>query len=120
VKDFNSATLLYKHDPRYFCARGAAQASQHNYQKAIVDCTQSIAIAPQRVHPYLTRGLSYARLGRYHLALRDLSQAIKKYPKYGDAYYQRSLVHRKLGMRTRAKKDMQAAKKYGYGDPAAM
>ncbi|MBN8660713.1 MAG: tetratricopeptide repeat protein [Candidatus Obscuribacter phosphatis] len=120
VKDITAAIKLYQNEPKYFCARGAAQASLHNYQKAIADCTKSIALAPHRTHPYLTRGLSYARLGRYQLALKDLNQAIRQYPKYGDAYYQRSLVYRKLGLRARAKRDLQAAKKYGYGDPAAM
>lgn len=116
----SEAIELDPNNAMYYCARGSALVRDHQYEKAIADCTQSLKLNPFRVHPYMSRGMAYTRLGKYKLALQDLNEAIRRLPNYGEAYFERAMVNDLIGNKPQSKRDLKKAYKYGYQSPEAM
>ena len=70
-----------KYADAYFW-RGIALVATRQYDKALADFTQVIALSPTDVQALSNRGLVYRRLKQFDLALKDLNQAIEIDPAY--------------------------------------
>jgi len=80
-----------------FRNRGIAFKSKGNYDRAIEDYSQAIALNPQFADAYLSRGIAYKTMGDYNHAIEDYSHAIELNPGYADAYDARCYVKAILG-----------------------
>ncbi len=66
--------------------RGTAYLSKGDYDRAIADYTQAIAINPQDAEYYIARGYAYDRKGDHDHATADFSKAAAINPWSGDIY----------------------------------
>jgi len=76
-----------------FIARGNAHSSLKQYDRAIADYDQAIALNPGLAVAYSNRGLAYADKQQYDRAIADYDQAIAVNPDYTRAYYGRGRAH---------------------------
>jgi tetratricopeptide (TPR) repeat protein len=70
---------------REYSNRGIAYANNGEYDRAIADFTQAIALKPDFALAYSNRGNAYANKGEYDRAIADYTQAIKLNPNVADA-----------------------------------
>ena len=78
-----------------YYTRGLAYNSLKNYEKAILDFTESIKIDPSS-RSYYVRGRIYETLKRYDEAIRDYDEAIKLDPDFEAPYYNKLTIRDKL------------------------
>jgi len=60
--------------------RGVELAEQEEYERAIVEFTESIELAPNYALAYFNRGLAYYYLGDYDNAIKDYTEALRLKP----------------------------------------
>jgi tetratricopeptide (TPR) repeat protein len=77
--------------------RGLAFSDQANYELAIADFTQAIALNSNLTEAYFGRGVAYYDQQEYALATADYDQAIALSPNYAEVYNNRGLVFADLG-----------------------
>ena len=92
-----------------FYNRGNIYMSLGEYQKAINDYDQAIAINPKDAMVFCNRGFAYANLGEHQKAINDYDQAIAINPKDARSFYNRGLSYRKLEKEEKAIKDFKKA-----------
>ncbi len=92
-----------------FFNRGVAYANLKEYQKAINDYDQAIALNPKNAEVFGNRGFAYANLGEHQKAINDYDQAIAINPKDARSFYNRGLLYRKLEKEEKAIKDFKKA-----------
>jgi tetratricopeptide (TPR) repeat protein len=100
--------LTIQSDEAYFI-RGQAKQQLSDYQGAISDYSQCIAIDPQKGMAYYFRADSKNDLGDNQGAITDCSKAIAIDPQMDIAFYLRGFVRNVLGDREGAIADMTAA-----------
>ena len=76
--------------------RGKIAYSKGDFQQAIRNLTQVIAIYPNFAEAYNNRGLAYKNLKDYSSAIRDYTQAIALNPNYAEAYVNRGIAYTDL------------------------
>jgi tetratricopeptide (TPR) repeat protein len=69
--------------------RGTDYLKQGNYDLAIEELSQAIAIAPGLAEAYNNRGIAYEMKRDYDQAIRDFTKAIEIRPGIAAAYYNR-------------------------------
>jgi Flp pilus assembly protein TadD len=79
-----------------FIKQGKAAYESGDFQQAIQNLTQAIAINPRYAAAYNNRGISYYDLKNYSSAIRDYTQAIAINPNDALAYYNRGLSYSRL------------------------
>jgi tetratricopeptide (TPR) repeat protein len=77
--------------------RGYDYYQQGEYQKAIEEYNQAIALDPNYTDAYNNRGLAYTNLGLTQQAIADYSKAIELNPNYALAYYNRGVIYGNMG-----------------------
>jgi tetratricopeptide (TPR) repeat protein len=73
-------------DAKFYNNRGIAFAEKGQYDLAISDFNQAIAIDPMYSKPYNNRGIVYRRREQYHQAISDFNKAISMNPLDAEAY----------------------------------
>jgi tetratricopeptide (TPR) repeat protein len=84
-------------NPAVWSNRGNARVSQSNFDGAIEDFNQAIALAPSATDPYLNRGTAYEGQGKYQEAIADYNQVIDLDPTDAMAYNNRANAEGSLG-----------------------
>jgi tetratricopeptide (TPR) repeat protein len=115
-EDFTGAARVFTgcilkrpdHTVAYF-GRGYAYSRLGQYDKAVADYSQAIALDPKYAPPWHNRGADYIRLGQYDKAVADYSQAIALEPKVGFAWYNRGNAYARLGQYDKAVADYSQA-----------
>jgi protein O-mannosyl-transferase len=95
--------------PGAFVNRGVAFEEEKQYDRAVQDYTEAIAIDPSQDKAYHNRGWAYRELGQIDKALKDYDTAIRLNPRYASAYNNRGLVYRDIARFDRAIEDFTAA-----------
>jgi tetratricopeptide (TPR) repeat protein len=103
----------------YVGDRGIAYFRQGEFEKAIADLTQSIALGPALADPYTYRGHAYALLGEHERALSDLSRAIALEPKNARPYASRARAFVERGETERALADVERSLEINPGQTDA-
>ena len=93
-------------------ARGAAQATKRDYDKAIVAFSAAIDADPDNANILDWRGIAYERKGQDDLAMADYNLALQKRPKFGAAYNNRGSIYMHKGALQSALDDLNLAVKY--------
>jgi tetratricopeptide (TPR) repeat protein len=70
----------------------------YEYDRAIGECNQALALTPNMPQVYNTRGDAYARRGDYDLAVADLTEAIRLNPTHAETYVNRGLARARKGV----------------------
>jgi tetratricopeptide (TPR) repeat protein len=83
--------------------------SSGDYEGAIADYSQAIALNPKNSLYYDNRARAYNHQGRYKEAIADYSQAIKLRPKDADLYLRRAYTYANMGDKNRSIIDFQNA-----------
>src|SRR6266436_4312666 len=80
------ATYQQSQVAKKLCEQGVNKHNKKDYQAAIADYTQAIALDPQYGFAHHSRGRSWAALGEHRPAIADYTQAIALDPQYAPAY----------------------------------
>lgn len=72
------------------------------YDRAISDCNEAIALNPDSALPFNNRGNSFMHKGQYDRAIQDYNAAININPDFARAFSNRGLVYYYKGMYSRA------------------
>lgn len=107
----NSETLwtdVIEHYPdshRAYMSRAVHYMDQQNYDQAISDFNQSLAINPDYTTSLEYRGRTYLNMGQYELALADFDALIRVNEQSTAAYSLRGLTYSKLNRTAEAMSD---------------
>ncbi|MGB3654319.1 MAG: tetratricopeptide repeat protein [Rivularia sp. (in: cyanobacteria)] len=98
IADANQAIEL-KHDnlEQTYENRGISRYKLGDFQGALTDFTQSIAINPNYYRVYHSRGFVKSAMGNHQEAIADFTQAIAINPNYLDAYIDRAVSRANSG-----------------------
>ncbi|MBW4645711.1 MAG: tetratricopeptide repeat protein [Goleter apudmare HA4340-LM2] len=99
--------------------QGVAKYEKGNYQGAVKDLTQVIALHPQNALAYNRRGDAFYRLADYQKSQADSSQAILLNPGDANAYYDRGFSFYELKKYKEAIADFTKAIKLNSGNAYA-
>ena len=91
----------------FYFARGTARFNKGDYDHAIADFNQVIALKHQLTHAYSMRSLCYYKKGDYVQALADGNQAVAFDANSAAAYQARALAYFRLGQLASARADLQ-------------
>lgn len=95
--------------PAAFSLRGVARASQQQFDLAIRDLDQAIALDADEPRHFLTRGHIRLLKGDAKGAVRDISDAIRINPNDPEMYYRRAEAYRSQGQEELAVEDLDSA-----------
>ena len=76
---------------------GVANLCLGNFDEAVRNTTDAIALDPDYRDAYHNRALARTETGDLHLALADFTRALELDPTYWPAYRHRSVLHHMLG-----------------------
>jgi tetratricopeptide (TPR) repeat protein len=88
---------------------GNAYTTSHDYERAIAEYSQAIALYPAYVDAYIYRGSAYENQGQFDLARKDYDAAIKRDPASAGAYFKRAILFYDTGARDSAMQDLDKA-----------
>jgi lipoprotein NlpI len=98
--------------------RGIAYQSKSDYDRAIADFDQTIALDPKDAVAYYSRGIAYKAKGDFDRAIADFDRAIAINPKYMAPYFSRGRLNLFIGALPKALADLNQASelspKYAY------
>ncbi len=101
--------IIEKEPAKGFFVRGNVYDDLGNYEQALSDYNQAIALDPKYAAAYNNRGIIYDDLGNYEQALSDYNQAIALDPKDALAYNNRGIIYKDLGNYEQALSDYNQA-----------
>ncbi len=79
-------------DAADYLKRAKTWVDKHEYEKAIEDCNQALALDPKSAEAFNTRGHARTKLGEYDKAIDDGDQALALDPKFAKAYITRGIA----------------------------
>ena len=88
---------------------GNAYTAKHDYERAVAEYSQAIALAPTYVNAYIYRGSAYENQGQFDLARQDYEAALKIDPNSAGAYFKRAILFFDTGDEERAIADLNKA-----------
>lgn len=83
-------------DAKDYFERGIASYDFGDYQQAILDYDQAIALDPEYIEAYYNRGLVHYYLTHDEQAIEDFTQAVTLDPEYVNAYWGRGSAYYQL------------------------
>ncbi|WP_407120149.1 tetratricopeptide repeat protein [Bradyrhizobium sp. STM 3561] len=89
--------------------RGNAYQTKEDYDRAIADYDQAIALAPDAEGPFANRGIVHRKKQEYDQAIADLTRAIALGGKDGLVYFNRAEAYNGTGDHDRAIADLDRA-----------
>lgn len=92
-----------------YCNRGIAYRKRGEYDEAIRDYDQAIALCPQSSDLHTSRGIAYRMKGDYDQAIESFNRAIKLNSQSAVAYNNRGLAYYNKGDHAQAIKDYDQA-----------
>ncbi len=107
----NSSANTPNGNEKIYYDQGLKKAQLGNYQEAIKDYNQAIAINQNYAEAYNKRGLCYYKLGELSEAIKDFTKALYINSNIADAYYNRGMARFKLGYAQGAIEDYTTALK---------
>lgn len=114
----DAGNLNKENEARAYYYRGRAHRKKGDYDPAIKDLTQAIALEPAASYSHFERGLAFKKKGEYESAIVDYTEAIRLKPSEG-SYNNRGNVYSELGQYDRAIADFDAALKLNPSDALA-
>ncbi len=102
---YNTAVALWPKSYVAFFKRGLCHLQQKQYQDALADFEQVIALRPNLACGYLNRAFVYRALGQTKPAINDITKAIELDAPQTRVYFLRSELHRRAGNKDAAKRD---------------
>jgi len=94
---YSSAYVINSFASELFLNKGIAKIKDQNYELALLDFQQSIALNPGNFCAYLLIGETMTALNRQGEALLAFEKAIDLNPFYGEAYFKRASFFQKIG-----------------------
>lgn len=88
--------------------RGVKIGNAEDYDRALREFDQAIAIDPNCADAYYNRGIIHKRRAEWLKAKEEFDQALTIEPRFVDALYERAGVHRALGCYSEAIADLEA------------
>ena len=79
------------------CSRGLAFARINDFQNALIDYSEAIALKPNSANAFYNRALAYKNLGHFEEAIGDYSEAIRIDSKHFQALNNRGMALRDMG-----------------------
>jgi tetratricopeptide (TPR) repeat protein len=92
-----------------FAASGRSHYANCQFDRAIADFDQAIALDPQNAEAYNARGLAYYAIADLRRAIADFDEALSLNPEIADAYYNRGSAFCDRGQHERAIADFNRA-----------
>ena len=89
--------------------RGLNHSRLGQYDEAIADLTQAIALDPTDVPQYSIRASAYEAIGELEAAIKDYERIIELDPNFADAHYRLGLAYRELSDETAAQASFEEA-----------
>jgi lipoprotein NlpI len=89
--------------------RGTAYQSKSDYDRAIANFDQTIALDPKDAVAYYSRGIAYKAKGDLDRAIADFDRAIAINPKYMAPYFSRGRLNLFIGALPKALADLNQA-----------
>ena len=80
-------------DAQAYKQRGCVLVKLHEYEKAILDCSEAILLNPQDLQAYYFRGMAFYHLKRYQEAISDWNEVILFNSQFAEAYYYRGQAY---------------------------
>ena len=80
-------------DAQAYKQRGCIWVKLHEYEKAILDCSEAILLNPQDLQAYYFRGIAFFNLKRYQEAISDWNEVILFNSQFAEAYYHRGQAY---------------------------
>ncbi len=108
IKKFGEAIALDTNNDMAYHNRGFAYEQMGNFEQAIEDYSQVIALRPT-VRAYYERGLCYGISGQEQQAIEDFNHIISLESDHTLAYANRAVAHRSVGNLEQALKDLDKA-----------
>jgi tetratricopeptide (TPR) repeat protein len=99
--------------------RADGYIGKNEYNLAIQDDTQAIALDASNAQAYNNRCISYRNTGSYDMAITDCTQALALKPDYAHAFNNRAAAYEKKGQNDLAIADYRASLKVSPGDSTA-
>jgi len=87
--------------------QGIENIETENYEQAVEDLSEVIALAPDNAEAYYQRGVAYGSLENLEQALTDLDKAIELDPDYAEAYLLRGYAYADYGNNEQAISDLE-------------
>ena len=103
-----------------FITEATALAKQGNFQQALNDMNQAIALDPSNAHAYNLRGNLYFAMENYTAALADLDRVVQLMPNVSGAYSDRAIVYYAMKNYQPALSDSDTALKLDPTNPVAL
>ncbi len=100
--------------------RCIAYKDKKQYDRAMADCNQAIALDPRDDHAYNTRGAIYHLTEKYDQAIAEYSKAIRINPHFVDPFHNRGMSYAAKGDLDTAIADYNAALRINPQDALAL
>ena len=110
LRDYDKAILANPWNVTAFADRGLLLSRyESQYNLAIADFSQALALSPDNVAVLTLRGDTYAAQGKFGAALVDLDRAVQFSPRTAEIYVHRAAAFARQGVTDKALKDYEQA-----------
>lgn len=109
VATYACTIQTHPRDSQSFYQQGKKKLQKRDYQGAIKDFNQALAVNHNYAEAHVNRGIVYDELGNIRQAIKDYNQAISLNPNLAEAYYNRGNAYNQLGDFKQAIKDYDQA-----------
>jgi tetratricopeptide (TPR) repeat protein/mono/diheme cytochrome c family protein len=92
-------------DPKLFCDRGQAYSAKGDFDRALVDLSESIRLDPSRAASFVQRAWIHLVRQEYEASIADNTEALRLDPVNPDAYFNRGGARAHLGQLKEAAAD---------------
>jgi tetratricopeptide (TPR) repeat protein len=106
-------SMTLRNNPNFaeaYRKRGNARLSFKDYEGAIKDYTEAIALKPDLPEAFYNRGTVRYQLKDLAGAIEDFTKAIALKPNYGRAYYNRGVALLQIGQKEKGNQDLKRGK----------